>query len=326
MRYLFLFLFFIVTSAANAAEPNAGFVQGIWYSTDTVFANVPTRIYVALRNNTPDDLTGTVRFSDNGKRIGSSYVSTLSGRLVEAWVDWTPTEGAHTITASMSDATLHKLGGSEEALNVADIVAEDSLTVDLDTDGDGTGNTKDPDDDNDGITDEDERARGTNPLVPNPKPEEKKAEEAKPAENHDEPTPIPTTQEERGLERYFGPGTIDGVFANATDRIDSVKTSLDGYRGQRNAELYQPTQPTEPVETTIGSDATITRTQLEPDRSFLESFVSGAAMLLKNVWTFVLWTFSKFLAHPALVEFVGLILLLYFIYRTARRLGRRPGP
>lgn len=113
----------------------------------------------------PHDFTGTVRFSDNGKRIGSSEISALSGRLVEAWVDWNPLYGSHTISAQISDATLHIIGGKTEQVDITGIVVDDTISVDYDTDGDGVGNTEDTDDDNDGTSDEDEYARGVIHLL-----------------------------------------------------------------------------------------------------------------------------------------------------------------
>ncbi len=98
---------------AHGEELNAGFVQGIWYAHNPVIAEVPNRIYVAFRNSTEHDLTGTVRFADNGLRIGSTEISALPGRLVEAWIDWKPRHGDHKITATLSDVEIHAIGGAE---------------------------------------------------------------------------------------------------------------------------------------------------------------------------------------------------------------------
>ncbi len=81
---------FFIPTAILAAEFNAGFVQGLWYSDEHLIDDKTIRIYVALRNNTKHDLTGTVRFEDGTKRIGSTEIRALPGRLVEAWIDWLP--------------------------------------------------------------------------------------------------------------------------------------------------------------------------------------------------------------------------------------------
>lgn len=48
----FIFCTIFLLPAHCFAESNTGFVQGIWYSQSPVFDGVPTRIYVAVRNNT----------------------------------------------------------------------------------------------------------------------------------------------------------------------------------------------------------------------------------------------------------------------------------
>lgn len=330
LRVILLFSYIIlIPSWLHAEEPNAGFVQGLWYASEPVFAETSTRIYVALRNNTPHDLTATVRFSDNGKRLGSSEVRTLSGRLVEAWVDWTPTFGEHTITATVSDAELHIIGGGNRSIDISGIIAEDTLTVDYDTDKDGVGNATDTDDDSDGVSDTDEKERGSNPLVSNPT--EKSIGTTK-NESETNTTILETTPEtrsdsERGLEKYIGEGTVHSLLGNVTEKVEGARQSLDSYRTQRNNELFPADIATTAKETTIGSfpeDATITRSKIETKNNFLSSLVAGIASLLQNVYTFVLWLFSRALSYPALIEFFFLIGMLYIIYRTVRRIGRRP--
>jgi hypothetical protein len=327
---LFSLLLLVSTHSVHAEEVNAGFVQGLWYSEDTVFANEPTRIYVALRNNTPHDLSGTIRFTDNGKRIGSSEVRALSGRLVEAWVDWTPTFGAHTIVANVSDAELHIIGGGTESIDITGMIAEDTLTVDYDTDKDGVGNETDTDDDNDRVSDEDERVRGTNPLVTNPQPTtQTETQKSTPAEERTEAR-ISTTQNvtsggEQGLEKYINEGTADSLLSNVTEKVENAKHSLDTYREERNAQIFAEQQATA-TEDGLGeytSNATITRTKIETQNNFLSAFISGVASILQSIWTFLLWLLSGTLAHPALIQCSLLIAILYITYRVARKLGRR---
>ncbi len=326
-------LFFILPYGVHAEETNAGFVQGLWYSAEPVFAGVPTRIYIAVRNNTGHDLTGTVRFTDNGKRIGSFEVSALEGRLVEAWVDWTPTFGEHVVTATVSDATLHIIGGGTEAIDIAGITASDTLSVDYDTDHDGVSNTEDADDDNDSVSDSDETERGTNPLVTNPKAV---SEDISAKEDNTEVlttdtrahTNTPTSSGE-GLEQYVENETVDTLLSNATTKIERAKTALDTYREERDAALSQSTSPTDtenPPEMKLGTlteNATITRTQIGTDTGLLGSFVSGVAALLTSLWTLVLFSTSKILSHPAILEALLLVGILVFFYRVARRFGRR---
>lgn len=323
---LILFPFF-----SFASEPNAGFVQGLWYSSEPVFVGVPTRIYVAVRNNTEHDLTGTVRFMDNGTRIGSSEISALTGRLVEAWVDWTPTDGEHKISAVVTDAKLHIIGGGTESLDIAGITAEDLLSVDFDTDKDGVGNSTDTDDDNDTILDTDEKTRGSNPLVANPKPEDQEPVVETVIKKAEETAVTEPTSDTAGLEQYVSEGVAHTLLGNATEKIEDAEESLNAYREKRN-EILESKKSEEnveiPKETALGTytnTATITRTQIEPKDSLLNSFVKSVANLLSLIWTFVLFLTSQALGHPAILEVILLVGIVYMVYRTARRLGRRPG-
>lgn len=328
-------LFLPLFSHANAE--NAGFVQGLWYSSKPVFAEVPTRIYIALRNNTGHDLTGTVRFTDNEKRIGSFEVSALEGRLVEAWVDWVPTKGEHVITATVSDAVLHVIGGNTESADITGITASDTLIVDYDTDRDGIGNTEDTDDDNDSVSDTEETERGSNPLVINPKTVSEDSKNSKDSESPDtethttdthSDTPLPAPLH-KGLEQYVENKVVDTLLGNATQKIEYAKTALDTYREKRDATLAENTSPTElehPTEMKLGAlteNATITRTQIDTEKGFLKSFVAGVAALLSSLWTLSLFSTSRILSYPAILEALLLIGILVFFYRVARRLGRR---
>ena len=168
---LVLFGALFVPVPVYAQEFNAGFVQGLWYDTETIFADKPVRIYIAIRNNTGADLTGTVEFFDNDKRIERNNVSALNGRIIESWADWTPSFGTHTLSATLSRIELHVVGSSTQAVEVVSALAEDTFFVDFDTDGDGIGNEDDKDDDGDGKSDKEEIEAGTDPLVYDAPPE-----------------------------------------------------------------------------------------------------------------------------------------------------------
>ncbi|QQR64638.1 hypothetical protein IPH92_03695 [Candidatus Kaiserbacteria bacterium] len=339
MKYRSLILVYLLFLPffSHANTENAGFVQGLWYSSQPVFAEVPTRIYIALRNNTGHDLTGTVRFTDNEKRIGSFEVSALEGRLVEAWVDWIPTKGEHVITATVSDAVLHVIGGNTESADITGITASDTLIVDYDTDRDGIGNTEDTDDDNDSVSDTEETERGSNPLVSNPKSVSEETESSKDSESPNTEVLTADTRTETkkstpsrgGLEQYIENEKVDTLFGSVTEKIENAKTALDTYRERRDTTLAENTSPTElehPTEMKLGTlteNATITRTQIDTEKGFLKSFVAGVAALLSSLWTLVLFSTSKILNYPAILEVLLLLGILVFFYRVARRLGRR---
>lgn len=351
MRHLIVLLLLTLTILPTAVhgeeELNAGFVQGLWYAEPTIYAGQPTRIYVALRNHTDRDLTGTVRFTDNGKRIGVSYVSALPGRLVEAWVDWTPTYGKHTINASLSEVRFHTIGESAEAAEVVSMLAEDTVFVDYDTDQDGVGNIDDLDDDNDTISDVDEGAQGTDPLVATPKKRVIDTDnDARTTEDNNDSAPgtkdtapLAAASLKSGLEQYTNDGgTIDTLLTNVTEKVSTAKTSLDAYRAKRSDAL-EPyfgdrsststpslASTTETVLTNApGALATITRSKIEKsDGNFLTAVIDGGKALVGGFYTLILYILSEILAHPALIQITLLLGIVYIVYRVSRKFGQRP--
>ena len=317
MKYLLACLFIWLPFSVSAEEINAGFVQGLWYSSDEIIEGVPLRIYAALRNNTDHDLIGTVRFLDNGKRIGSAPITALSGRLVETWIDWTPTYGDHSLSVSLENAELHVIGGDVIKAEVSSTTMTDALKADYDTDKDGIGNEKDPDDDNDDVSDEEERARGSNPLVANPRVTEIPLE---PTPEETVPSTTPEVPED-GLEKFLDAGVADTLLSNVTTKVENAKQSLNAYREARNEKINDAQYQTEGGN---GSTATITRSRVETKSSGLGIFVGGFASLGESMWTFVLWGTSRVLAHPAIIQVALLLGILYMFYRTMRRLARRP--
>jgi len=327
-QLLIAFILLLLPAITNADHINAGFVQGIWYANDPVLAETPTRIYIALRNNTPHDLSGTVRFTDNGKRIGSSEVRALSGRLVEAWVDWTPSFGTHSINATISDAELHIIGGGTEAVDISGIVAESILFVDKDTDGDGIGDAKDDDDDNDSVPDDEEIEKGTDPNDPDsfPEEEEEEVEEEDEVTEGDEDGEAPEEPREPrgGLEKYIKQNPAHSMLAELTDTIQASKSDLDSYRTSRI--IPGSDEPSEDVDKDTGTSSTdteITRTKEEPKKGILTKILEGFMLLFFHLWSFVLFIASLLLAFPALIEIVGLLLFLIILLRIVRRIARR---
>lgn len=315
-----------------AAELNAGFVQGLWYSNDHFFVDTPARIYVALRNNTEHDLTADVIFSDNGASIETKSISALPGRLVEAWSDWTPTYGEHAISATLTNIKIHVIGEDPETADLVSSLAEDLVFVDYDTDSDGIGNAEDSDDDGDGISDETEGKNGTDPLVPNQAAAVVTATE----DTTDEEQPKNTAHSSSsptGLERLTNEGSIDTFLSNVTETIHSAKESVDSYREKREASHADNTgdiltfsktkQATTDISTS--STATITRSQLSDSHpSFLSRIWDGIKSITSAFYTLILFMISSLLAHPAFVECLLLLSILVGTYKLAKKLGGRP--
>lgn len=145
-----------------SAESNAGFISGFWYSRLPFFAGETVRIYTAVQNQSGENISGTIRFFNNGEEIGESNFSAPEGGLIQKWIDWQATEGNHKFQVKLFDVKNQK----GENLTPSDSVSKiDEKFADLDTDGDRLGNRDDDDDDDDGRSDVLEKKEGTNPLV-----------------------------------------------------------------------------------------------------------------------------------------------------------------
>lgn len=348
---LSVFLFIALISPVFAEEFNAGFVQGLWYDSEQIFVDKPVRIYVAIRNNTNADLTGTVEFFDNDKRIERNNVSALNGRIIESWADWTPSFGSHTISATLSRIELHTVGSSTQAVEVVSALAEDTIFVDFDTDGDGQANEKDKDDDGDGKSDKEEAEAGTDPLVYDKPAEDESEEDSSNSssnennnsnDNNNETQSDSTTAVNRGsgsdsnegLERFLTPSRADTVFTGVTEVINTTKKKIDLYRDERTARIHPDLNPD--VEVNEDGFGEILRTSEEEKKAeeskpvaekptgFFGDILTVVGNILSGIFTGVLAVFSWFLGHPVLVQLTLLFLILFILFKIARRLGRRP--
>lgn len=339
------------------AQSNAGFVQGLWYDRETLLAEVPTRIYAAIRNNTGADLTGTVEFYVNEKQIERSNVAALNNRIIESWADWRPRYGTSTIRAVISRTEITSTASGTSAVQVVSAVTEDVVFVDYDTDGDGIPNRRDTDDDNDGISDTKEREDGTDPLDPNspaPAPENNEAgaqEKNQTSETSNEQVDDPTEEgtEPKGLERYLTNSPANATFGRITDAVNSTRSRLDTYRETRNAEIRdkqsimpEPAAENPSLETNATTSSSTATSKNEPGRGIQDNEIERIQALapqdtdswlaaiwkfvsrnVQNAYTFILFMISSLLAHPALVQLLLLLLILYGTYRLARKYGRR---
>ncbi len=343
MKCLLMILgFFLLIPSVVAAQSNnlnAGFVQGLWYSEQLFFAEDTVRIYVALRNNSNDDLSATVQFFDNGALIGERDVNAIAGRLVEGWADWEVTAGEHTLTAALKNVEVDGIGTGTSSSPVASALATDILVIDIDTDGDDIGNKEDADDDNDGVTDVEEEQNGTDPLVAD-QPEDAGSEDQS-ATNTDagetedkktNETAATTDSGPAGLEQFVGDGLVDSVLANFTNQINQTHTSLEEYRSIRRQELGERSQNNaERIENTVEKlastskpVATITRSKIETKESWSDSLFSVLGSILTALYSVGLGAAAFYLGNPALVQITVLLIVLGLIIRFLRRLARRP--
>lgn len=342
---LYLSMSLLIITPAYAEEFNAGFVQGLWYSEETVFADTTVRIYVAIRNNTGSDLTGAVEFLDGDTRIDKVSVSALDGRIIESWVDWTPTFGEHTISASLSRTKLHAVGEGTESVTVTSSLANDTLFVDYDTDSDGIGNIEDTDDDGDGVSDITEKANGTNPLVFN-KPSvlspEEETQEDKPLDDDKQIITNTNTDTPEGIEQYLTLSRADTVLSQITELINSTKENIDTYRHTRAVESGDEEPQVEEIEVNKDGFGEITRSTKEETKKqeaqekkeenkpkaqkpdgFLGDIFTFIGTIIAGIYTGILTALSFLLNYPMLIQLFLLFGILFTLYKTAKRLGGR---
>jgi len=339
MKWLLSFvLLFTLITPAFAEEFNAGIVQGLWYSQETIFSNDTVRIYIAVRNNTGSDLTGTVEFFDNGNSIDKVSVSALDGRIVEHWTDWTPSYGEHSITASLTKTKLHVVGESSETVTVTAALVKDTFFVDHDTDGDGVGNKTDIDDDGDGVSDEVEGTNGTDPLVFDEPPALSSSEESAGGNSSDDNTQTlaeTSTGAAEGIEQYLTPSRADTVLGSITTLVNESKEKLDTYRHSRAVENGKVEPIIKEIEVNADGFGEITRTtdrlkidkpkpEVQKPEGFLGDVFSFFGTIIGGIYTGILAVISFYLGHPIVVQLSLLLLILFALYKTAQKLGRRP--
>lgn len=338
----------LVAPTVTLASNNAGIVRGLWYSEENFFAGEPLRVYVAIRNNTGSDLSGTVEFFVNNKKIERSNIDALDGRIIESWADWTPTYGTSTITATLSRTEISSTASGTRAVEATSALAEDIIFVDYDTDQDGIGNLEDKDDDGDGKTDLEEKAAGTDPLRYDEPPRTDKSEtgeQTAEANSNDSTTAVnsgsynhsyennPTGASE-GLEQFLTPSRADTMLNSVTDVVRTTKKKLDDYRAERQQQIDPPA----PSEVKVNEDgfgeieriskdkkkAQESKPVAEKPEGFFGDLLTFLGNIISGVYTVILGALSFALGYPALIQIILLILILYITYRLARKFGRRP--
>lgn len=351
MKPAIIFILFILANVlpfafVHGEESNAGIVQGIWFGNGDVFANNINRMYVAIRNNTGNDLTGTIDFFDNDSKLERKQVQALNGRIIESWTDWKPTYGTHTVKAILSRTQLFAIGSSTQSVDVESASAEQTLFVDYDTDKDAAGNKTDSDDDNDGVSDVIEIQNGTNPLVPDvpkiattPSSQSNSSQttaNTSPSKSSDIAAHTPNqtdTTGPHGLEQYLAPSRAQTTFSGVTEVITKAKDSLDSYRQNRtNQQKEKATTSATTVNTDGFGEITRTNKNDVPTVSlpkiegtgFFEKLINGVGIALTAVYTLFLTIISLILGHPMFIQLLLLILILFLLVRFAAKVGRRP--
>ena len=173
----------IPTAAAASGDIS---LSSMSFSTERILEGQSVRIWASALNNSPYDLLGSIRFSNQFGIINVDQpISALAGNTDDVFVDWfPPSSGYYTITTTVipwdptdddisnnviakqifveADMDHDGIPDDEDDDRDGDGVSndDDAFPDDSgeseDTDGDGIGNNADDDDDNDGVLDDDD--------------------------------------------------------------------------------------------------------------------------------------------------------------------------
>lgn len=323
---------------------NAGIVQGLWFNDDTFFANDTVRVYVAVRNYTGSDLSGTVEFFVNEKKIERRTIDVLDGRIIESWADWKASYGTSTVRANLIRTEISSTETGTETIAVTSALAEATIFVDHDTDGDDIGDTTDLDDDNDGVSDEEEIKAGSDPLTYD-EPEEPEDESSDTGsetnddadDNGNTPTNNHTSGNPEGLEQYLTPSRADTLLSSFTEGINTTKRNLDSYIETRSDTLNSSRTGAE-TDIAVNEDGFGAIERISGDKKnepvaetpdleelgFFGDVLAIIGKIISVIYTVVLSALSFTLGYPALIQILLLFLLLFAIFRLAKKLGGRP--
>ncbi|MBI5134128.1 MAG: hypothetical protein HZA81_01965 [Candidatus Taylorbacteria bacterium] len=92
-----------------------GFVKSpLWFSKSSFAEGETVKIFTALQNSSDSDLRGRMVFYSDGKEIGSSSFSILSGNSEVIWSKFSAEAGSHRFSAKIVGGTLEGDDGSTE--------------------------------------------------------------------------------------------------------------------------------------------------------------------------------------------------------------------
>lgn len=131
--------------AAEEELKNVGFLpSNIWYSKDPFFAGDKIRVYTVIFNGSESDLEGQVEFYDNNVSIGKTDFSLAGGsRIRDIWINWTATNGNHTISAKIVNPKVSAPGEEPRTIIIANAETGTSeRVIDFDINKNGVADSK----------------------------------------------------------------------------------------------------------------------------------------------------------------------------------------
>ena len=294
MQYLTISLFAILASGLISTPVQAqsiSFVDGIWINQDTITTNDTTRVYVALRNSTSFDITGTLALYADEVFVGSTTVAALPGRLIESWVDWQPQQtGSYQLTATITNISPTRPDEDQATptLTLSRVVVTDPL-----------------------------------PKVATSSPNE--TLDVGQAQNID--NQLQEHFANQGFEQFITSSIPRQWLETASQQIETIHHSLADYerhlrdRRQQNAATSTSTEEnaSEINQTQESSHSATTTVGALVFTPIIDWFKTNLNNLYIHTISGLRWLFS----HPIIIQIVFLLLLLWFIYRTVRYFGKR---
>ena len=133
-KFIGLILFFTASLFVPAISlaTGVGFVPagGIWFSNTVFSAQETIRIYTVVINNKYYALDARVEFFDNGKLVGGADIKGLRQETAQTVkVLWLPKEGAHTVSARLTQAVAVDAAGKRSEIPSIEINSLAGVTL-----------------------------------------------------------------------------------------------------------------------------------------------------------------------------------------------------
>ena len=259
------------------------FVDGIWFADEQFYAGTPTRVYVALRNTSSTNITGLVRLYDNDTLLDERPVSALPGRLLETWLDWTPSEpGEYDLSISLYELRIHHPESIERIPGTSATLSHTTVSV-----------------------------------APAQQPETSLNASHQDTETKTAPRATTTP----GLEEYITHERTREYLETMTAWLNQFDNQVSQYqqkRAEQNAAQLAATSTTDRQYDELGrplGTTTIGEFITRPARAFLQRNWDHA---VDYTLTGIRWL----LAHPTLVQLLVILLIVLLLHRLLRRLWR----
>jgi len=149
----------LIPSAAAASGDIS--LSSMSFSTERILEGQSVRIWASALNNSPYDLLGSIRFSNQFGIINVDQpISALAGNTDDVFVDWfPPSSGYYTITTTV-------IPWDPTDDDISNNVIAKQIFVEADMDHDGIPDDEDDDRDGDGLSNDDEDKADTDPDNP----------------------------------------------------------------------------------------------------------------------------------------------------------------